>query len=112
MRATMIFPHAQHIYDKLNTTKLNKLKNDLFEAACIYARIRANWYFMNESDKINNDETRTIAHNTFIDCCNILSREMIKAGEDADWRKYLGTDRKEIGDFACYIHCIIGLNER
>ena len=108
----MIFPHAQHIYDKLNTTKLNKLKKDLFEAAFNYARIRADWNLMEEDEKRANDEARTRAHNTFIDCCNILSREMIKAGEDADWRKYLGNDRKEIGDFACYIHCIIGLNER
>lgn len=108
----MIFPHAQHIYDKLNTTKLNKLRNDLFEAACNYARIRTGWYFLDDDEKRASDETRTRAHDTFIDCCNILSREMIKAGEDADWRKYLGNDRKESGDFACYMHCIIGLVER
>ena len=108
----MIFQHAQLIFDKLNTTKLNKLKNDLFEAAFQYARIRADWYLMDDEERKVNDEARTRAHDAFIDCCNILSREMIKAGEDADWRLYLGSDRKEMGDFACYLHCIIGLNGR
>jgi hypothetical protein len=112
MRAVMIFPHAQQIYDKFNATKLNKLKNDLFEAAIHYARIRTDWYFMHDDERRANDEARTRAHDAFIDCCNILSREMIKAGEDADWRKYLSNDRKEIGDFACYLHCIVGLNAR
>jgi hypothetical protein len=108
----MIFLHSKQIYDKLNTTKLNKLKNNLIEAAFNYARIRADWYFMDEAEKRANDEARTRAHDTFIDCCNILSREMIKDGENADWRLYLGNDRKEIGDFACYLQCFVGLNER
>jgi hypothetical protein len=108
----MIFLHAKQIYDKLDTTKLSKLKNNLFEAAFNYARIRADWYLMDEAEKRANDEARTRAHDTFIDCCNILSREMIKAGENADWRLYLGSDRKEIGNFACYLHCFVGLNER
>jgi hypothetical protein len=112
IRDRMIFPHAQQIYNKLNTTKQNKLKNDLIEAAFIYARIRAGWYLMDDEERKVNDEARTRAHDAFIDCCNILSREMNKAGEDADWRLFLGTDRKEIGDFACYLHCIIGLNGR
>lgn len=108
----MIFPHAQMIYYKLSETKLIKLKNELLEAAINYARIRADWHFMDIDERKDNDEIRTRAHDAFIDCCNILSREMIKAGEDADWRLYLGNDRREIGDFACFLHCIVGLNGR
>lgn len=108
----MTLANAHQIFDRMDKTGLKKLKNELIEAAIIYARIRTDWYFMEDDERRANDETRTRAHNTFIDCCNILSREMIKAGEDAKWRMMLGNDRKIIGDFACYIHCFIGLAKR
>lgn len=34
---------------------------------------------------------------------------MKKQGEDASWWEQLGQNRQRIGDFACYIHCILGL---
>ncbi len=103
---------AQIIYDGINLTKLIKLKTELFEMAVRYARIRADWYFMSNDEKRNNDELRTRSHNSLLDACNILSREMLKAGEDAAWRVELGNDRKAIGDFACYVHCFLGLVNR
>jgi len=54
---------------------------------------------------------RTATHDTLIDACDILSRNMKKSGEDASWRALL-KERKEIGDFACYIHCVLGLAAR
>ena len=57
-------------------------------------------------------EERRSAHNVFIDACNIMSRNMIKNGEDASWRKELGDDRKVIGDFACYISFVLGIKAR
>jgi hypothetical protein len=32
--------------------------------------------------------------------------------EDITWRKMLGDDRKAIGDFACYLHCILAIQAR
>jgi len=58
------------------------------------------------------DQARRISHNAFIDTCNILSRNMIKEGEDASWRRLLGNDRKAIGDFACYLTCILAVQAR
>jgi len=58
------------------------------------------------------DQRRTLAHNAFIDACNIMSRNMGKNDEDNSWRAALGEDRKVIGDFACYIHCFLGLEAR
>ncbi len=108
----MTFEKSISIFEKINSTKHQKLKEDLFETAIRYARIRTDWQFMLNEEKMTNDELKTLAHNTFIDACNILSREMIKANEDADWRIELGNDRKEIGDFACYVHCFLGLASR
>jgi hypothetical protein len=44
--------------------------------------------------------------------CNILSREQAKIGEDNSWRVAIGTDRKLIGDWACYLSCFIGIQNR
>ncbi len=108
----MTFEKSISIFEKINSTKLQKLKEDLFETAIRYARIRTDWYFMSDEEKRSNDDLRTKTHNTLIDACNILSRKMIKANEDASWRTDLGNDRKEIGDFACYVHCFLGLSAR
>ena len=105
----MTFEKSKEIFSSINSTSLMSLKNELFESAFRYARIRADWYLMDDENKINNDEVRTFAHNSFIDCCNILSREMLKINEDAKWRQELGINRIEIGDFACYMHALSGL---
>lgn len=108
----MTFDKSKTIFEKINSTKLTRLKSELFECAIRYANIRAEWYFMSDEEKRNTDDLRTSTHNALIDACNILSREMIKSNEDANWRMELGNDRKEIGDFACYVQCFLGLTSR
>lgn len=58
------------------------------------------------------DASRAAAHDTFIDACNILSRAMLAAGEPIAWRAEIGTERGDIGDFACLLHCVLGLRAR
>ena len=58
------------------------------------------------------ERRRTAAHDRLIDACNILSRQMAKEGEDNSWRADLGEDRRRIGDFACMLHCLLGLRAR
>ena len=58
------------------------------------------------------DAARTRCHDAFIACCNILSRNMLASGEDNQWRSEIGTDRKALGDFACLLHCLLGLHAR
>jgi len=58
------------------------------------------------------DSTRTAAHNAYINACDVLSSKMYEKGEDNSWRRDLGEERNEIGDFTCYLHCIIGLKSR
>ena len=40
---------------------------------------------------------------------DILSLHMAKWGETIGWRALLGADRKNIGDFACYLHRLLGV---
>jgi hypothetical protein len=58
------------------------------------------------------EEERTAAHNAFISACDILSRNMNQSGENSHWRTQIGSDRKAIGDFACYLHTVLGIKAR
>jgi hypothetical protein len=67
---------------------------------------------MKAQDRQDADAGRTAAHNAFIDALNILSRAMKKEGKDNEWRRLLGDDRKEIGDFACFLVAHLGILAR
>lgn len=108
----MTLEFAKNLVDEINKTSLHFLRDDLLNYAVEYSRIRVDWYFTPDENKNEIENLRAAKHEAFIDSCNILSREMIKAGEDASWRQELGNNRKEIGDFACYIHCLLGIFSR
>ena len=99
-------------YNNINNSILIKSKRELFKAAYRYATIRGEWQFMTQEEQAEANTGRTAAHNHFIDCCNILSRNQNAVNEDNSWRSEIGLDRKLIGDFACYVNCFIGINNR
>jgi len=103
---------AYKAWSNINDSKLTALKRSLFKAAYRYATIRSEWQFMTAEEQAEADAGRTATHNHFIDCCNILSRSQIAAGEINTWRSEIGMDRKMIGDFACYVNCFIGIENR
>ena len=82
------------------------------EAAVRYAEMRVAWGMADAAGRLAMDRSRTSAHNVFIDECNILSRAMVAAGESNSWRGEVGMERGEIGDFACLLHCVLGLRAR
>lgn len=106
----MTYQIAFKAYTTVQNSKLTELQKLLYKAAVHYATIRAEWEFQAFDEKL--DANRTIVHNRFIDSCNILSREQAKIGEDNSWRSTIGTDRKLIGDWACYLSCFIGIRNR
>jgi hypothetical protein len=101
---------AYMAYIAVENSNLPELRKSLYKAAVHYATIRAEWEFQTFDEKL--DAARTIVHNRFIDSCNILSREQAKIGEDNKWRASIGTDRKLVGDFACYVNCFLGIRNR
>jgi hypothetical protein len=82
------------------------------DAAVRYAGIRVAWELTDAAGRAAMDASRSSAHDVFIDECNILSRAMLAAGESNAWRAEIGTERGEIGDFACLLHCVLGLRAR
>ena len=92
--------------------RLQSLRTELFAKAVEYAHLRAQWQLSSPANRDHMDAHRTLAHNAFIDACNILSRNMGAEGLDISWRAEIGDDRKKIGDFACQISCLLGLAAR
>lgn len=104
---------TQEIYNHIKASSLTGLSDSLIKSAIRYARIRTDWYVSTIEERVEIDTERTRAHNAFISCCDILARNMQKAGEDNSWRhKIGGNDRKQIGDFACCLHAVIGILAR
>lgn len=108
----MEIAEAREIYEAIRRSQWTSLADDLIGAAVKYARIRTDWALSTADERREMDEARSRAHTAFIDCCNILSRSMAKSGENNSWRTALGDDRKKIGDFACQLHCHLGILAR
>ena len=88
------------------------LYKDLLAAAVKYSESRSHWPLWGREKKLEEDSVRTSRHNQVIDCFNILARHLGKQGSPAAWRDVLGSDRKRIGDFACFLIFIESLNAR
>lgn len=88
------------------------LYKNLITAAVKYSQSRAGWPLWDREKRMAEDSTRTSRHNQVIDSVNILARYLQSQGKPAAWRDVLGDDRKQIGDFACYLVFIGSLNAR
>ncbi len=108
----LTYDKAKYCYEIIRVSKHASLRVELFRKAIEYARIRAEWQILARGQRVDLDQRRTLAHDAFIDACNILSRNMLKDGEDNSWRADLGDGRKVIGDFACYVLCFLGIEAR
>ena len=82
------------------------------ERAGFVCIMRVEWSLMSAAERLEVDRQRTAAHDAVIDAVNILSRSMAKAGLDNEWRRVLGDDRKDIGDFACFLVAHLGVMGR
>jgi len=71
---------ASQIYTQLSKKELlvdqgyQELWYQLLKSAVYYENIRAEWLLKDQKEKMESDHIRTMAHNAFIDSCNILAR--------------------------------------
>lgn len=103
---------AKRVWAELEGSSQVKFRDELVRLAVRYARLRVDWQLAPPTSRREMDRERTLAHNVLIDACNILSRQMAAAGENNGWRELLGDDRREIGDFACFLHVLLGVAAR
>ena len=95
-----------------------ELYEELMNVAIRYASIRAGWPLLSREEKMETDSRRTSCHNSVITHFNMLARYLKQQGKNAAWRDRLGYEeddpynRKTIGDFACYLVFVNGVNAR
>lgn len=94
------------------------LYDELMKVTTRYAAIRANWLLLCREEKNEQDSGRTSCHNSVITHFNMLARYLKQQGKAAAWRDALGYEeddpynRKAMGDFACYLAFVNGINAR
>ena len=103
---------AREIYNVVKGSKHQVLVNVVLKNAVRYANIRVEWLMSEGEERKVIDGDRTLIHNAFISSCNALPRNMGTSGEDISWRRDIGSLREDIGDFACLINAVMGLNAR
>ena len=99
----------------LNDEDGMEILGEYLAAAAKYAGIRAGWNLLSREEKADTDANRTACHNKVIFHLNILSRYLASKGKDIFWRDELGDEnenRKKMGDFACYVALMEGLDAR
>ncbi len=108
----MDWEKATRLAYAIGRSKLAEQRMVFFRAAAAYACMRAEWQLASQDGRAGMNSARTEAHDAFIRACDMLEQVMREEGEDVAWRADLGYDRKEIGDFACYVNLILGLAAR
>ena len=110
--------HAEMLAELGADMEALELYNELMKVATRYAAIRANWLLLSREEKNEQDSGRTSCHNSVIIHFNMLARYLKQQGNTTAWRDKLGYEeddpyhRKAIGDFACYLAFVNGINAR
>lgn len=110
--------HGQMLAEIASDADAKEIYNGLAATAAKYAAVRAEWPTLGREEKAGRDSRRTSLHDSVIVKFNMLARYLKKQGKDAGWRDCLGDekenpyDRKRLGDMACYLAFVNGLNAR
>lgn len=110
--------HSQMLADIGRDADAGEIYRELTATAAKYAAVRAEWPTLGREEKAERDSRRTSLHDSVIVKFNMLARYLKKQGKDAGWRDCLGDekenpyDRKRLGDMACYLAFVNGLNAR
>ena len=110
--------HKMMVEEVGNDTDAIELYDEIIEKAVEYVAIRAKWTFMDKQWKMDEDPVRTRKHDALIVKFNQLSKYLKMQGKEAKWRDMLGYtednpyNRKVIGDMACFMIYVHGVNGR
>ena len=81
--------------------------NGFLKSAASYAETRTEWNFMELSERMERDKSRSIKHDAYMSGLGAVCRNLGIEGIDE-----IMPDRKTKGDFACYIALFLALEQR
>ncbi|HFI0446504.1 TPA: hypothetical protein ACGOW0_000899 [Streptococcus suis] len=97
--------------DKNNSEFLDYWKE--FLSSCVsYAEARGKWFLLSKEERMDFDSKRTTIHNKVIFNLKIIKALANEKGKDTTWFDKFQDERKRIGDFACYLAYVYGVNAR
>ena len=105
---------AKKLYEEIKAKATNNTRpgfddfyNGFLKSAVSYAETRTEWNFMDFSERIERDKSRSIKHDSYMSSLGAVCRNLGIEGIDE-----IMPDRKAKGDFACYIAMFLGLEQR
>ncbi len=119
-KAISIFESIRNKVKSCSDEDIDWLYTDFIKSCIAYASTRAEWSILSREQQMEEDSHRTMEHDMVIQNLKILKRALtpweIPAGLDllAPDNEDIAAPpaRKVIGDFACYITCILGIESR
>ena len=108
----MTYYTSNDVIETIQESKQRPQAIAVIQLAIEYARLRVDHLTAPPEKQATVSAHRSRVHNALIRACDELAEAMEVAHEDARWRETLGNDRKDIGDFACFVHCILGIAAR
>ena len=108
------FEIAKKLYEEIQEKAINDSREgfkefyeDFLKSAVSYAETRTEWSFMELSERMENDRSRSIKHDSYMYSLGAVCRNLGIEGIDE-----IMPDRKAKGDFACYIALFLSLEQR
>ena len=112
--AILQYEIAKKLYEEIKEKARNSTIEDFDEfyerflkSAVNYANNRTEWNFIELSERMERDRSRSIKHDSYMSSLGAVCRNL--GIEDID---EIMPDRKAKGDFACYIALFLGLEQR
>ena len=105
---------AKKLYEEIKTKAENDSRpgfddfyNGFLKSAVSYAETRTEWNFIELSERMERDRSRSIKHDSYMSGLGAVCRNLGIEGIDE-----IMPDRKTKGDFACYIALFLSLEQR
>ena len=85
---------------------------NFIKASVDYSNYRSRWLDMSLIEQNNIEHDRTISHNILIEAKDVLCEYMLDYSMNISWAIQLGDERKDIGDFGCYLSYVQAIKAR
>ena len=116
------FEEADQIYSELvglieiAGPRVENYWSDFLQASVTYAAMRGKWLLLSNEQRAEIDDQRTSQHDNVIHTLNLVKRYLDEHDLESSWYEELTFNpvqaRKRIGDFACYVSYVYGVNAR
>ncbi len=108
----MDLSEAREILEAITRSRHEDLVRSFEKCAVRYAQRQVRWVHAEPSTRLATIEGLKTDHDAFQHAGLVLGMEMKRSGEGNQLHQLIFSDRSELRDLACLIHCLIGMRTR